>query len=607
MRSVLFLTALCGALVFSSLRAEKVDLQPTVQVTASRVAETVDETLADVSIITREDIEQSVARDTLDLLRLQPGIDFYRTGGPGNQTSLFLRGTNSNQVLVLIDGVRVSAVTTGAFALEHLPIDAIERIEIVRGPRASYWGSDAIGGVIQIFTRRLEGPRVAAGYGSYEDGSASAGFGRWDGADGFSVQLGARHVDGFSATNRGICAGPEDPYCIWDPDDDGYRNINLAARGARTIGSQILSAMLYRSQGKVEFDQGSSKVREQVAGISLEGELAASWSHRLNLGDAREHLRTPAFGAEYETRRQSFLWQNEFRIDSRQRLVAGLDFVRERGQTLDTFAGLARYRHTRDNRALFAGWRGEFDHIDAELAARRDDNTVFGGANTGSAALGWHNDRGLRLYASLGQGFRSPTMNELYDPGYGGWFAGNPTLRPERSLNSELGLEAAFSANQRLKFNLYSNRVWNLISFTGPQNQAENIAHARIDGAELGWMAELGDWFGNVNYTWQRARDRDTGMALLRRARNKFSFVLERRFLERLSLGAETLWIDRRPDVGGVALGSYALLNLRARWDIDHSWNLGLRLENLTDRDYEWVRGYNASGRAAHLEVVWRP
>ncbi|MBS0570801.1 MAG: TonB-dependent receptor, partial [Proteobacteria bacterium] len=195
--------------------AQEAQTQPTIEVTASRVAQTVDASLADVSVITRADIDASNAPDLLEVLRLQAGVDIVRTGGAGAQTNVFLRGSNSNHVLVLIDGVRVASANTGAFAWENLPLDSIERIEIVRGPRASYWGSDAIGGVIQVFTRQLTGPHVAASFGTYRDAGGSAGFGARDANGGFSVQVGARHVAGFSATNPGVCNGPNDPYCIY--------------------------------------------------------------------------------------------------------------------------------------------------------------------------------------------------------------------------------------------------------------------------------------------------------------------------------------------------------------------------------------------------------
>ena len=603
----LFLFIAAAAAFGPAARADEVDLQPSVQVTASRVAETVDQVLADVSVITRADIDASGARDVFDLLRLEAGVDLYRTGGPGQQTSLFLRGTNSNQVLVLIDGVRAAAATTGAFAFEQLPLDAVERIEIVRGPRASYWGADALGGVIQIFTRKLDGPRVALGYGSYRDADGSAGIGHWNGPDGYSVQVGARHAGGFSATNPGICNGPDDPYCSYDPDDDGYRNTNLAARGAYSIGSQIVSAALYRSQGQVQFDQGYSDVIEQTAGLDLEGELAPGWNHRLALGSSREDLDTPAFDARYLTRRSSLLWQNEIRLSGNQHVVAGIDLLHDRAETLDTFAGAPRYDDGRDNRAVFGGWRATFGAFDGEVSVRHDDNSAFGGANTGSLALGWRANELLRVYTNVGQGFRSPTMNELYDPGYGGYFAGNPDLQPERSRSSEIGVEFAPSAGQKLQANAYSTRVDDLIAFTGANNQAINIAHAKIDGVELSYAVSAGAWTGRASCTWQDARDGDTGAALLRRAKNKASGVLERRFGDRLSGGVEVLAAGRRADVGGVELGGYAIVNLRARYRIGSAWSVVARLENLAGRDYELVHGYNTPGRSAFLEIAWAP
>lgn len=600
------LVAACAAYCGAS-RADQIQTQPTVQVTASRVAETVDEALADVSVITREDIDASASRDVLDLLRLEAGIDLYRTGGAGQQTSLFLRGTNVNQVLVLIDGVRMAAATTGAYAFEQLPLDAVERIEVVRGPRASYWGSDALGGVIQIFTRRLDGPRATLGYGSHGDAAGSIGIGQWRGDEGYSVQVGARNVDGYSATHPGICNGPDDPFCSYDPDDDGFRKTHLTARAAQRFGSQLVAGSFLRSQGRSQFDQGESDIIQQVAGLEIGGELAANWSHRLAFGHNREDLQTPAFGAHYRTRRQSLLWQNEVRVDDAQRLVAGVDFVREQAESLDTFAGTPRYRDERDTRAVFAGWRASWGAFESEVAVRHDDDSAFGGADTGSLALAWRANERLRLRANVGLGFRSPSMNDLYDPGYGGWFAGNPDLDPERSRSSELGLQWQATELQQFGLSLYSTRVRDLISFTGHQNQAENIAHAAIDGAELSWRLDAGAWNLDANWTWQDARDDDTGERLLRRARHKGSLVAERAVGTRLRVGAELHHVGRRDDVGDVRLGAFTLLNLRASWTLADAWSLGARLENLADRDYALVHGYNTPGRAGYLELRWQP
>jgi vitamin B12 transporter len=594
-------------LAAAAARADEMQTQPTIQVTASRVPETVDSTLADVSVITRDDIDASGSRDVLDLLRLQAGIDIYRTGGPGQQTSLFLRGTNSNHVLVLIDGVRAASINTGAFAFEWLPLDAVERIEIVRGPRASYWGSDAIGGVIQIFTRKLEGPRVAVGYGSYDDANGAAGIGHWDGANGYSVQVGARHVGGFSATNPGICNGPDDPFCSYNPDDDGFRNTNFVARGAHTIGSQLLSGSVYRSQGEVEFDQGTDNVIEQSVGVNLEGELAPGWSHKLAVSNDREDLGAPTFFQLSLTRRDGVLWQNEITLSPAQKLIAGLDFVHDHGETRDTFANEPVYRESRNNTAVFAGWQAAFGAFDSELSARHDDNSVFGGATTGSAAIGWRANDAFRIYGSFGQGFRSPTLNDLFSPGFGGQFAGNPDLDPERSHSTELGIESTPWQGQRFGANLYSTRVKDLISFTGPNFQAENIARARIDGAELTYDADVAAWIVHLAYTNEDARDDTTDAQLLRRPKNKFDAVVERRFAERLRAGAEIVAADKADDIGGTKLPGYATVNLRATYTLSAAWSLTGRVENLFDRDYALVHGYNTPGLSGFLEIVWQP
>lgn len=592
--------------------AEQLDLQPEVTVTASRVVQTIDSTLAEVSVITREDIDASAARDVLEILRLQAGVDLYRTGGAGSQTSLFLRGANTNQVLVLIDGVRIASANTGALAFEQLPIDTIERIEIVRGPRASYWGSDAIGGVIQIFTRRLDGPRISVGYGSYGDARGSAGFGHWRGANGFSVQVGARHVDGYSSTNPGICAGPEDPYCIYNSIDNPYRNNNLALRGGYAIGNQQLAATVLRSDSRSSFDQdritqGFSDVLDQAIGVSLEGPLGEGWEHRLSLGDAREDLETPAYFSKYTSRRQSLGWQHRVRVTGNQFVVAGIDLVQEQGEYRDTTSGAPYFDASRDNRAVFGGWQGAFGAFDAELAARHDDNSEFGTAGTGSAAFGWRFSERLRVWASWGAGFRGPTLNEQFSPGFGGFYAGNPDLDPEHSRSAEIGVDFDATPDQHFGLNAYRTRVRNLITFSGVQNRAENVAHAQIDGAEATWDGAFGGWNARAALTWQDPRDTDTDTPLLRRPKHKFSTIVGRAFGSRVHAGFELLANGKREDVGGVELGGYTLVNLRGQVRLADDWRLLLRVENLTDRDYELAHGFNTPGRSGFVDVVWQP
>lgn len=589
----LSLFAACGGTAL----AEQASLQPDVVVTATRVAQTVESTLADVSVITRRDIDASVARDISDLLRLQAGIDIARTGGPGGQTSIFLRGTNNNHVLVLIDGVRVSSLNTGVFTWETLPLATVERIEIVRGPRASYWGSDAIGGVVQIFTRRLDGPRVALGYGSHGDAQADVGIGHRGEHGGFSVQAGARDYDGFPSQNENGF-GYEDK-------NHGLRNRHVSARADRQIGAGTIEGTWVRSQGTAEFAGGYSDFTEQAINAAWNGEISPAWQQRLSFGQASEDYSTPAFFTRFRTRRNMFGWQNRISLGTAQQLVLGLDHVRETGENRDTFSNTPTYRESRNNTGLYAGWQGSAGAFTGEAALRVDDNSLFADQTTGSVAAGWQVNERVRTYASYGLGFRGPTLNEQYSPGYGGLYAGNPDLKPEDSRSAELGIELAAGPGQLVKATLYTTRIRNLISFSGVDFRAENVARARIDGSELSYERQLGDWRLASSFTWQDPRNEDTGGLLLRRPRQKLSATLERALGDSLRVGAELVYSGSRRDVAEIDLPGYALVNLRASWDLATQWKLRARIENLADKDYQLAYGYNTPGRSGFLEVVW--
>ncbi|MGA9343046.1 MAG: TonB-dependent receptor [Rhodanobacteraceae bacterium] len=588
-------------------RAEDAQIQPTIQVTASRVPETVDDTLASVSIVTRADIDASNAPDLIELLRLEAGVDLARSGGAGEQTAVFLRGTNSNHVLVLIDGVRVASVNTGAFAFENLPLDAVQRIEIVRGPRASYWGSDAIGGVIQIFTRKLNGPHVAASYGSYESAAGSAGYGTQTDAGGFSVQVGVRHVSGFSATNP--AAGPY----IYNPDDNGLQNHNLIAQGQYTFGAQNLSANIFRSDGTVSFDNGdpgfgSSRTLDQAIGVHLDGAITGDWQHRLSAGTSRENIETEAFGSAYRSTREQVSWSNDFSLAGMQHVVAGADYVHDNGRSLDTFGGTTVYAATRENTGIFAGWRATPDDFDSDLSGRYDHNSTFGNAFSGSAAAGWKFAQDWRLSASYGTAFRAPNLNELYSPGFGGLYAGNPLLNPERSRSAEVGLTWQVSESNRLDIRAFSTRILDLIDFSGGDTfQAVNVEHAKIDGLEITQAMHHAAWSWTNALTLQNPHNQDTGSQLLRRPRKKIDSVIETAIGERAHAGVELVSAGPSEDVGPTTLGGYTIFNLRADYVLTPAWKIGARVENLFDRDYQVINGYNTPGLSGYLTVTYSP
>ncbi|MDR3387354.1 MAG: TonB-dependent receptor [Rudaea sp.] len=593
-------------------QAQDAAVQPTVQVTASRIAQTVDASLADVSVITRGDIDTSGAADLYDLLRLQAGIDVARSGGAGAQTSVFMRGTNSNHVLVLIDGVRVASANTGAYAWEQLPLDAVERVEIVRGPRTSYWGSDAIGGVIQIFTRKLQGPMAAAQYGSYQDASGSAGFGDWGDRGGFSIVTGIRHTTGFPA------ASPAN-YYDYDGLDDGYRATNIAAQGSYLLGAgQTLSGSILHSDADVEFPNGSttqgrSAVTEQSVGANLDGRIAPWWSERISIGQTLEDLTTPVYAELLTSHRDSLSWQNDFLVADQQHLIAGIDYYREQGFSENTEPVSVVYDEYRHNTGVFVGWQGQQGALDWELAGRHDDNSQFGDASTGSLALGYALTSWLRGTGSFGQGFRSPDFNEQFSPGFGGYFAGNPDLHPERSHSSELGLEATPLPDLSVKLVHYRTDISDLIDFTGSQDQAENVEKARIEGTELSARWHQGPWSIDASATWQNPRDLTDDSELLRRAKQKANILAMRSFSDRISAGVEVVSSGETRDIaataagGSASNGGYTIYNARLNFVLSRDWQLHLRGENLGDHDYTVVQGYATPGRSGWAEIVWQP
>ncbi|MEO8159889.1 MAG: TonB-dependent receptor [Arenimonas sp.] len=572
-----------------------------VVVTANRAPLPLDRTLAAVTVLDREDIERSQAPDLLSLLARQPGIDVARTGGPGQASTVFVRGANSGHALVLVDGVRINPATQGAPDFAHLPLGQIERIEIVRGPRAALWGSDAIGGVIQVFTRDPSKAFFEIHAGSYGRAGASAGAGFVRGDSHFGLALGHDRLRGFSATNSNYAFGNY-------PDQDGYRNRNAALRAGTSIGSQQLALSALLSNAQVEFDEGETAARNRVYALQLSGPLAAGWTQSLVLGHASEDLDTPVFLSNFGSAHTSLDWMLSKALDEHNAIDAGINLAHESGYSDEFYAG--GFDRSRANSALFVSWRGRYARHSWEASLRHDRNSQFDSASTGSLAWGFQASEDWRLRASLGQGFRAPNFNELYYPGFEvapgvHLFAGSPGLDPERSQSAEAGLDWTPSANSRLGLSLFRTRIGELVAFDGPLFEAINIDRAAIDGAELDFHARFGRLGLQGNASFLDARNADTGEALLRRARRKAALSADWRFDNGASLGIDLIAASARPDVGGVRLGGYSRVDLRATAPLAAGWIFEARVENLSDHDYQLVDGYNTPGRSGLLSLRW--
>ncbi len=568
-----------------------------VVVTATRSPTPIARGLAATTVLDRAAIEQAQAPDLIDLLARQAGIDVSRTGGPGSVSTLFLRGGNSNHVLVLVDGVRVNSVQQGLYDFGSLPIDRIERIEIVRGPRAALWGSDAIGGVIQIFTRDPGQGGAQVRVGSFDRSEVAAQWGVSGERGSLGLGGGVQDVGGYNVSTPTSFG--------FDPDRDGFRNRHLSLGGRTTLGTQALGVNLLSTVADVEFDRGLTQSHSVSGGATLGGPLAARWTHSLALGEAREDLKTlSSFGSRFESRRRSIDWLHDLALGERHALLFGLNHVDEDALSRNATNAVV-YDRSRRNTGVFTAWRGAFGAQQWDLTARTDDSSQFGRTNTAQAAWGVAFGDGWRLRASWGQGFRAPNTNELYSPGFGGLFAGNPALDPERSRSAELGLGWQ-GTTAGLELSAYRSRVTDLIAFTGPTFGATNINQARLDGVELDGRWELGRIGLRGNLGWQRAENATTGAPLLRRAPRKAAVSVDIPANNWLRFGLDATAASRRQDFDG-PLGGYTRFDLRAEAALGADWALRARVENLFDRRYTLASGFTTPDRSLLVEIAWRP
>ena len=578
-------------------------------VTATRTATTTDAALAAVEVIDRAAIERSQARSLPDLLRGRAGISLANQGGAGKLTTLFLRGSESDHVLVLVDGVRIGSSTSGLAAFQDLPIEMIDRVEIVRGPRSSLYGSDAIGGVIQIFTRRDQHgftPRLHAGGGSNGLHEFGLGFGGRGSRSWFGGDYSYRKTDGINAC-RGIGAPVYAGCFTTQPDRDGYRSDALSLRGGVQWGDAwVLDGHALRNEGHNEFDGdyvNEADTIQQVVGAALAWTPAAGTAIKLSAGrnrDASDNLKDGAFIGYFDTDRDSATLQGDFTVAPGQLLTLGLDWLRDSVDSNTRFAQIQR-----DNRAAFGSYQAALGAQSLQASVRHDDNEQFGDHTTGNAAWGIGFGESWRVTAGYGTAFKAPSFNELYFP-----FFGNPDLRPEQSATSELGLAWQRAASS-IRLDAYDTRVDDLIAYDSALRLPNNIQRARLRGAELTAHTTVAQWALQASASVVDAVNSDApnaGKQLPRRARHSARLDLDRGF------GAWRLGLtgvgegERFDDLANRRrLGSYATLDLRAEYSLTPSVTVQARLANVLDRKYETSAFYNQPGREWFVTVRYAP
>jgi vitamin B12 transporter len=578
-----------------------------VVVTATRTATTSDASLAAVEVIDRDEIERSQARSLQDLLRGRAGIDLSNQGGLGKVSTLFLRGTESDHTLFLVDGVRVGSATSGLTALQDLPLELVERIEIVRGPRSSLYGSEAIGGVIQVFTRGARKgvrTRFHAGAGSHRLREIGAGVDIGGARAWFGVDASHQSSDGIDAC-RGIGAplfagcGMDAP----DPDRDGYENHALSLRAGFDAGNGWRGdARVLRSEGLNEYDADPawglpdrSRTLQQVVGAKLRHDDNGRVALQLSAGRNTDRSDNDLAGTRtdgFATTRDSAGLQADITLAKAGLLTLGADWSRDSGGVDGTFAG---FDESRVDRAGFAQYQGTFGRHDLQLSVRHDDNDQFGGHDTGSVAWGMDLAHGLRLTASHGTAFKAPTFNELYYPYYG-----NPALRPETSRSSEIGV-AQQAQGWHWQLNAYRTVIDDLIVYDPQLFVANNIEQGRIRGAEFAGGTTLAGWDLALQATLLDPRNGSAGLdgkLLPRRSRRSGRLDADRSFGD-WRLGGSLVAKGARFDDAGntLRLPGYAVLDLRIERDLGTAWRLQAGVRNAMDRAYESVAFYRQPGR----------
>ncbi len=574
-----------------------------VVVTATRTAQTADEAVAPVTVITREQIEDSGATTLPDVLAGQAGVDLSRSGAFGKSTTVNLRGLGNGKVLFLVNGSRIADPSSvdGAPSIQHIPASQIERIEIVRGPRSALYGSEALGGVINIITRQADdaGVEASIGYGSYNSKRADAGISGRSEQLGYNLSVSSFETDGYDVRDDGF------------DDDDGYDNASASGRLRYTPSDRYeLNLDFLVDEGTTEFDSCRdvetfagpfgdchTDFSQSTVGVGGTVHLTDRWDSSVRVSRNREERRNfyqgDTFNNEFDAATTSASWQNDIQVGSTSLFTLGVEGSRDSVDRPEDFA-----EDERDRAAVFGQWQTHAGAHDVVLGLRGIDDEEFGSHTVGSLDYGFQVVDGLRLLASAGTAFKAPSLFQLYSPQFG-----NDDLDPEKSATIEFGIAGQAQWGD-WSVRTYRTQVRDLIDFVsgGYENVADEV---EINGLELETSATLRGWNTSLAYSWNEPVDEDTGSVLPNRAERSFRLAMSRSF-GRLRTGGSIEAQSRR--TGGDfsdPVAGYGILNLHAGYRLSRDWRVRATMENVADKDYQLNDQFFGAGRTTFVHLTY--
>lgn len=576
-------------------------------VTANRMSQFSNDTLNAHTLLDRDFIAQSAAGSLFDLLRSVPGVQMARTGVDGAQTSLFMRGSNSNHTLILLDGVRLNTASEGAARLEHIPVSHIERIEVIRGPQSSLYGADAIGGVIQIFTRsglppsdgapdqRFSG-RLEAGIGTEQSRNYHGGLRFAGNQTTVDLNVSHRETDGIPAQNAPT---PGTLNAAWE-----NQSISLGIQHTLNSDWQLWGRWQHTDSEKI-FQGGDSEATQKTGSVGVRAQISERWRTQLQLSQFKDNNLTRQWGLSHSTTdRNSLQWQNELSFSSNSNTLLGVDVDDEDLYYLSS--GAVQNVSTRRNDALFAVHQHSLGQFDVTASVRVDDNEQFGAHTTGRLALGTDIGSNSKLWFAASTAFKAPTLVDLYVdfPAFG--FFANPLLKPEHASNLEAGLRTQIAGSD-VDVSVFRNNIRNLIGTDSSYSSLDNVSRAQIDGVEISASRAVLGWQNRLSLTLLDHKNRETGLALLRRPDQQLSLSTSKRF-EQFSLLLDWQVRSHQADLDPVTFGrsrvaGYGVLDTVVEWHLMPALNLQFKVGNLLDKNYEVVDGYNTLGRHVMLSA----